>query len=234
MASQCSSSRFRLQGKTLLTSSNLSRRRSSPSAHQSPRKLVKSANGNNVYTSHGLMSSSIVLCGHANKLCDSLKIGYQEQLQFSNSKANGFLNIADSQQKWDRLWCRIDGFSMKFWKGPQDTVRNIIIDGNPWNSVCVMKIGFCFFRLILQEQPLLILDLDRCNHRNKTLIVDRDICPKPRTFKLDIIQMPLDIDRSEQNRHIQSYFISAENQCDFELWLSEIRTIFAIINSWNI
>lgn len=61
-----------------------------------------------------------------NTLCDSLKIGYQEQLFFADSKANGFLNIADAKQKWDRLWCRIDGFSMNFWNYPQDandTVR---------------------------------------------------------------------------------------------------------------
>lgn len=158
-----------------------------------------------------------------------MKIGYQEQLQFSDSKANGFLNIADSQQKWDRLWCRIDGFSMKFWKRPQDTVSQLM-ETHGILFVCVITICIENF----QEPPLLILDLDRCNHRNKTLIVDREMCSKPCTFKLDIIQMPLDIDRSEQNRHIQSYFISAENQLDLELWLSEIQKIFAIINSWNI
>lgn len=46
--------------------------------------------------------------------------------------------------------------------------------------------------------------------------------------------MPADIDRCDQNRHIQTYFISAENQLDLELWLSEIQKIFEIINSWNI
>lgn len=81
---------------------------------------MKSTDGDYIYTSHGLISSSVVLCGQVNTLCDSLKIGYQEQLQFCDSRANGFLNIADSKQKWDRLWCRIDGFSMHFWKYPQD------------------------------------------------------------------------------------------------------------------
>lgn len=213
-----------------MTSSNLSRRRLPSFTYQSPRKLVKSANGDYVYTSHGLISSSIVLCGQSNKLFDSLKIGYQEQLQFTNSKVNGFLYIADSQQKWERLWCRIDGFSMKFWKCPQDTVR-IKLMKKFIDNVCNNK---QFIFAFLQEPPLLMLDLDRCNHRNKTLIVDREICPKPYTFKLDIIQMPLDIDRSEQNRHIQSYFISAENQLDLKLWLSEIQKIFAIIQTWNI
>lgn len=117
--SQCDSSRFRLQGKTLLTSSNLSRKHVSSSYH-SPRKLQRTSSGKYVYTSYGLISPNIVLCGQVNTLCDSLKIGYQEQLYFVDSKANGFLNIADSKQKWDRLWCRIDGFSMHFWNYPQD------------------------------------------------------------------------------------------------------------------
>lgn len=108
-----------------MTSSNLSRKHVSSSYH-SPRKLQRTPAGKYVYTSYGLISPTIYLCGQVNTLCDSLKIGYQEQLFFADSKANGFLNIADAKQKWDRLWCRIDGFSMNFWNYPQDandTVR---------------------------------------------------------------------------------------------------------------
>lgn len=122
------SSRFRLHGRTLLTSYNLSRKHVSSSFH-SPRKLQRDSNGKYVYTSYGLISPAIVLCGQGNTLCDSLKIGYQEQLCFLDSNANGFLNIADSKQKWDRLWCRIDGFSMHFWNYPQD-VNDTVNDGN--------------------------------------------------------------------------------------------------------
>lgn len=124
---KCDSSRFRLQGKTLLTSTNLSRKHVSSSYH-SPRKLQRDSNGKYVYTSYGLISPDIVLCGQGNTLCDSLKIGYQEQLYFVDSKANGFLNIADSKQKWDRLWCRIDGFSMNFWNYPQDVNDTVSVD----------------------------------------------------------------------------------------------------------
>ncbi|XP_055311576.1 uncharacterized protein LOC129574129 isoform X2 [Sitodiplosis mosellana] len=203
---KCDSSRFRLQGKTLLTSTNLSRKHVSSSYH-SPRKLQRNSNGKYVYTSYGLISPAIVLCGQGNTLCDSLKIGYQEQLYFLDSKANGFLNIADSKQKWDRLWCRIDGFSMNFWNYPQDV-----------NDT---------------QSPILTLNLDQCNYRTKSLLVDREICPRPRTFKIDVVHA-VDPEKRDRNRCIQSYFISAENQLDLELWLSEIQKIFEMIKSWNI
>lgn len=90
------------------------------SSYHSPRKLQCTSDGKYVYTSYGLISPDIILCGQVNTLSDSLKIGYQEQLYFQDSKANGFLNLADAKQKWDRLWCRIDGFSMQFWNYPQD------------------------------------------------------------------------------------------------------------------
>lgn len=118
-------SRFRLHGKAELTSFDLSRKQSVSSYH-SPSNLQQTANGNYVYASCGLISPTIVLCGQGNTLCDSLKIGYQEKIYFDESKANGFLNIADSNQKWDRLWCRIDGFSMDFWKYPQDRNDTVI------------------------------------------------------------------------------------------------------------
>lgn len=145
---KCDSSRFRLQGKTLLTSTNLSRKHVSSSYH-SPRKL-RNSNGKYVYTSYGLISPAIVLCGQSNTLCDSIKIGYQEQLYFPPSKANGFLNIADSKQKWDRLWCRIDGFSMSFWNYPQDmndTVSYFAFKSSSnhyLQAIFLNKIYFCF------------------------------------------------------------------------------------------
>lgn len=125
--SHSDSSRFRLQGKTLLTSSNLMRRHTSSSYH-SPRKLKRISWNKYELASDGLISSGIILSGQKT-LCDSLKIGYQEKIYLTDSKANGFLNLADSKQKWDRLWCRIDGFSMHFWRYPQDennTVSNIM------------------------------------------------------------------------------------------------------------
>lgn len=125
--SHSDSSRFRLQGKTLLTSSNLSRRHTTLSYH-SPRKLKRISPNEYELASDGLISSAIILCGQKT-LCDSIKIGYQEKIYLTDSKANGFLNLADSKQKWDRLWCRIDGFSMHFWKYPQDennTVSNVL------------------------------------------------------------------------------------------------------------
>lgn len=83
---------------------------------------------------------------------------------------------------------------------------------------------------IFQQSPILTLNLDQCNYRTKSLLVDREICPRPRTFKIDVVHA--DIER--RSRCIQSYFISAESQLDLELWLSEIQTIFEMIKSWNI
>lgn len=143
------SSRFRLHGKTLLTSSNLSRKHVSSSYH-SPRKLQRDANGKYVYTSYGLISPAIILCGQGNTLCDSLKIGYREQLNFHDSNANGFLNIADAKQKWDRLWCRIDGFSMHFWNYPQDvndTVSKLYFS----SKICFLLILFFFFYIEMKK-----------------------------------------------------------------------------------
>lgn len=117
--SQCQVSRFRLQGKTQLSSVNLSRKMTSSSYH-SPHKIERLSNGQYTYSSHGLISPTLVHCGQGNTIGDSLRIGYQEQLLFPASSANGFLNISDGNQKWDRLWCRIDGFEMHFWKYPQD------------------------------------------------------------------------------------------------------------------
>lgn len=65
------------------------------------------------------------------------------------------------------------------------------------------------------------------------MLVDREICPRPRTFKIDVVHA-VDPDKRDRNRCIQSYFISAENQLDLELWLSEIQKIFEMIKSWNI
>lgn len=84
----------------------------------------------------------------------------------------------------------------------------------------------------MQESPILTLDLEKCNHRSSTLLVDREICAKPRTFKLDIVNAA-NAD-TYQHRRIQSYFISAESQLDLELWLSEIQKRFQIIENWNI
>lgn len=109
----------------MLTSSNLLRSHTSSSYHL-PRKLKRVSATKYELASDGLVSSAIILCGQKT-LCDSIKIGYQEKIYLTDSKANGFLNLADTKQKWDRLWCRIDGFAMHFWKYPQDendTVSN--------------------------------------------------------------------------------------------------------------
>lgn len=80
---------------------------------------------------------------------------------------------------------------------------------------------------------MLTLNLDQCNYRTKSLLVDREICPRSRTFKIDVVHA-VDPGKGDFSRCIQSYFISAENQLDLELWLNEIQKIFEIIKKWNI
>lgn len=87
--------------------------------------------------------------------------------------------------------------------------------------------------LSIQQLPILTLHLDQCNYRTKSLLVDREICPRPRTFKIDVVHA-VDPEKRDFSRCIQSYFISAENQLDLELWLNEIQKIFETIKRWNI
>lgn len=73
----------------------------------------------------------------------------------------------------------------------------------------------------------------RSNHRDKALLVDREICPKPRTFKIDILNTVEG--KNEMNKQcVETYFISAENQLDLELWIGEIQRIHQIIGCWNL
>lgn len=91
----------------------------------------------------------------------------------------------------------------------------------------------CSSSFSLQQPPILTLNLDQCNYRTKSLLVDREICPRPRTFKIDVVH-GADPDKPDRTRCIQPYFISAESQLDLELWLSEIQKIFDMIKCWNI
>lgn len=77
------------------------------------------------------------------------------------------------------------------------------------------------------------LNLIASNHRDQTLLVDREICAKPRTFKIDMLNVCASTaDLSKQR--VQTYFIAAESQLDLELWLGEIQRIYRIIESWNV
>lgn len=55
-----------------------------------------------------------------NHLSHVIEVDFQTEIVFHASSLTGFLNIADCNLNWNRRWCSLDEFHMKFWNYPQD------------------------------------------------------------------------------------------------------------------
>lgn len=128
-----SASRFRFHGRTTLTSRDLSQNKTKQFPAQ--RNLRKSEqNDSMVFTMYDIVKREMQLHGHMNNLNGDTLIGFQNEITFGCIAHSGFVDIAQNKWKWDRLWCRIDGFRMNFWAYPQDAANSVnraIIKINP-------------------------------------------------------------------------------------------------------
>lgn len=114
-------SRFRFQGRTIMISKCLSNKGFDRiTQHNTPRNLRKTSTGDYIYTMYDIKSQDMTLYGDINNLNRAITLGFQNEITFDSSNVNGFLNIAHTKWKWDRLWGRLDGFFMHFWTYPQD------------------------------------------------------------------------------------------------------------------
>lgn len=119
-----SASRFRFHGRTTLTSHDLSQNKRKQFAAQ--RNLRKNEqNDSMVFTMYDIVKMDLQLHGDMNNLSGDMLIGFQNEITFDSIEHSGFVDIAQKKWKWDRLWCRIDGFRMNFWAYPQDAANSV-------------------------------------------------------------------------------------------------------------
>lgn len=117
-------SRFRFHGRTVLTSRDLSQNKRKQFAAQ--RNLRKSEkNDDMVFTMYDIVKMDMRLHGDMNNLSGEALIGFQSEITFGTVEHSGFVDMAQKKWKWDRLWCRIDGFRMNFWAYPQDATNSV-------------------------------------------------------------------------------------------------------------
>lgn len=115
-----SSSRFRFHGRTILRSADLTINKHKQ--YPAQRNLRKESNDSFVFAMYDIIDGELDLYGgDLNNLKREALIGFQIEIEFpSGADCSGFLNVAQKKWKWDRLWCRIDGFKMNFWPYPQE------------------------------------------------------------------------------------------------------------------
>lgn len=119
-------SRFRFHGRTTLTSCDLSQnKRKQFPAQRNLRKNEQ--NGSMVFTMYDIVKMDMQLHGDMNNLNGDALIGFQNEIAFGAIEHCGFVDIAQKKWKWDRLWCRIDGFRINFWAYPQDATNSVNI-----------------------------------------------------------------------------------------------------------
>lgn len=119
-----SASRFRFHGRTTLASHDLSQNK--PKQFPAQRNLRRSEqNDSLVFTMYDIVKMEMQLHGHMNNLTGDTLIGFQNEITFGRIAHSGFVDIAQNKWKWDRLWCRIDGFRMNFWAYPQDAANSV-------------------------------------------------------------------------------------------------------------
>lgn len=117
-------SRFRFHGRTTLTSRDLSQnKRKQFSAQRNLRKNQQ--NNSMVFTMYDIVKMDMQLHGVMNNLNGDTLIGFQNEIAFDGIEHCGFVDIAQKKWKWDRLWCRIDGFRINFWAYPQDATNSV-------------------------------------------------------------------------------------------------------------
>lgn len=114
------SSRFRFHGRTILRAEDLAQNRDKQFPAQ--RKLRRDENGQFVLTMFDIVDGQLDLYGgELNNLKRNCLVGFQIEIGFrAPDECKGFLDVAQKKWKWDRLWCRIDGFKMNFWHYPQE------------------------------------------------------------------------------------------------------------------
>lgn len=131
-----SSSRFRFHGRTVVRSVDLAINKHKQ--YPAQRNLRKEANGNFLFTMYDIIDGELDLYGgDLNNLRREALVGFQVEIEFpTGDDCCGFLNVAQKKWKWDRLWCRADGFKLNFWPYPQE------FSGVVSESVLKMKENF--------------------------------------------------------------------------------------------
>lgn len=114
-------SMFKLLGSTILTSFDL--------CNQA--KLIDYMNSSNAhrhtYSTNELKAFDFSVIVDRNHLMHKIDVGFHTDITFMASSLTGFLNIGDCNSNWNRRWCSLDGFVLKFWNYPQDFSVMVIL-----------------------------------------------------------------------------------------------------------
>lgn len=114
------SSRFRFHGRTILRTVDLVVNKQSQ--YPAQRNMQKDASGGFIFTMYDIIDGELDLHGgDLNNLRREALVGFQLKIALPPGEdCSGFLNVAQTKWKWDRLWCRVDGFKLNFWPYPTD------------------------------------------------------------------------------------------------------------------
>lgn len=126
----------------------------------------------------------------------------------------GFLTHGDEAggfAVWNRRWCVLEGYILKFWNYPQEQEL---------------------------KTPLLLIDLTHCIS-NEVMIADRTLCAKPRTlmFKTTRERAPQDQNsmllECESTRTIIRNLLSYDTVKDLMIWTSKLNYVLSVLRNWN-
>ncbi|KAK2581358.1 hypothetical protein KPH14_008124 [Odynerus spinipes] len=126
----------------------------------------------------------------------------------------GFLTHGDEAggfAVWNRRWCVLEGYILKFWNYPQEQEL---------------------------KPPLLLIDLTHCIS-NEVMMVDRTLCAKPRTlmFKTTRERTPQDhnsmLIECGSSRTIVRNLLSCDTSNDLMIWTSKLNYVLSVLRDWN-
>lgn len=126
----------------------------------------------------------------------------------------GFLTHGDEAggfAVWNRRWCVLEGYILKFWNYPQEQEL---------------------------KPPLLFIDLTNCIS-NEVMIADRTLCAKPRTlmFKTTRERTPRDqnsmlLECGSTHTTVRN-LLSCDTTNDLMIWTSKLNYVLSVLRDWN-
>lgn len=212
-------SMFKVMGSTLLTSYDLCHHATPSESPSSPNKRL--------YSTKEMQSFDFCLIADRKHLMHAIDIDFRTEIMFTLPSLTGFLNIADCNSNWNRRWCSLDEFSLKFWNYPQDFNAMVRQMKFPILISSVIHVLLSY----LQKPPISIMLLSDCACENTIVVASREVCAKPRSFVIDISEAH---DRANEERRIQRYFISTDTAAELTLWLNEINRVIRFLRDWHI